>query len=153
MGPDGQVVQAYQTKLIHQLPVSQQVLQEMRIAARYPLLLRHTYNLVDEPIVIAGKSGTSEFGVRDKLGRLQYSSWFVAFVPKDPAKSASDPQGIAAVSRTDSNLAVMAFIQDSRTVGNAATEVVKYFLQLHYNIKKDLRLPQLLKTGNFYGSY
>jgi penicillin-binding protein 2 len=153
VGPGGQIVRAYQTKVIRRLPLSPQVLQEMRIAARYPLLLRHTYNLVDEPIVIAGKSGTSEFGVKDKLGRLQYSSWFVAFVPKNPAKSANDPQGILAVSRTDSNLAVMAFIQDSRTIGNAATEVVKYFLQLHYGIKTDLRLPQLLKTGNFYGSY
>lgn len=153
VGPDGQVVQPFAPKLVHTLAASPQVLQEMRVAALYPQLLRHTYNLVDEPIVIAGKSGTSEFGVKDKLGRLQYSSWFVAFVPKNAAKSASDPQGVAAISRTDSNLVVMAFIQDSRTVGNAATEVVKYFLQMHYGIRKDLRLPQLLKTGNFYGSY
>lgn len=153
VGPDGQVVQPFAPKLIRTLAASPQVLQEMRVAALYPQILRHTYNLVDEPIVVAGKSGTSEFGVKDKLGRLQYSSWFVAFVPKSAAKSASDPQGVAAISRTDSNLVVMAFIQDSRTIGNAATEVVKYFLQMHYGIRKDLRLPQLLKTGNFYGSY
>ncbi|HXR26755.1 MAG TPA: penicillin-binding protein 2, partial [Candidatus Baltobacteraceae bacterium] len=91
LGPDGQVVQAFQPKLLHTLAASPQVLQEMRVAALYPQLLHHTYNLVDEPIVIAGKSGTSEFGVRDAQGRLPYSSWFVAFVPKDAAKTASDP--------------------------------------------------------------
>ncbi|HTS15882.1 MAG TPA: penicillin-binding transpeptidase domain-containing protein, partial [Candidatus Sulfotelmatobacter sp.] len=151
VGPDGQVVQGFTPKLIRTLAASPTVLQEMRVAALYPQLLRHTYNLVDEPIVIAGKSGTSEFGVKDAEGRLPYSSWFVAFVPKDAAKTASDPEGIKAISRTDSNLVVMAFIQDSRTVGNAATEVVKYFLQMHYGLKKDLRLPQLLETGNHYG--
>jgi hypothetical protein len=44
----------------------------------------------------------------------------------------------------------MAFAHDSRTVGNAATEIVKYFFQLHYGIKKDYRLPALLERGNFY---
>ena len=29
---------------------------------------------------------------------------------------------------------------DSRTKGNVATEIVKYYLQLHYGIKKDYRL-------------
>ena len=33
---------------------------------------RHTYNLVDLPIVVAGKSGTAEFGVRDRQGRLPF---------------------------------------------------------------------------------
>ena len=40
-------------------------LKTMREAARNVVLVRHTYNLVDLPIVIAGKSGTAEFGVRD----------------------------------------------------------------------------------------
>ena len=44
----------------------------------------------------------------------------------------------------------MAFAHDSRTVGNAATEIVKYFFQLHYDIDKDYRLPELLERGNFY---
>ena len=35
-------------------------------------------------------------------------------------------------------------------IGNAATEIVKYFLQLHYDLDEDLRLPELLKRGNFY---
>jgi hypothetical protein len=52
---------------------------------------------------------------------------------------------------TDSELAVLAFAYDSRTRGNAATEIVKYFLQMHYNLGVDLRRPDLLRRGNFYG--
>ena len=47
---------------------------------------------------------------------------------------------------------VLAFAYDSRTIGNVATEIVKYYFQLHFGIKKDYRLPQLLKRGNFYQS-
>ena len=96
--------------------------------------LRHTYNLVDLPIKIAGKSGTAEFGTRDSKGRLPFHSWFVGFVPKDPYKGAFD--------ETDSQLVVLAFAYDSRTKGNAATEIVKYYLQLHFGIKKDYRTPE-----------
>ena len=63
---------------------------------------------------------------------------FTADVPGDPANA-------------DSELAVLAFAYDSRTRGNAATEIVKYFLQLHYNLDVDLRRPDLLERGNFYG--
>jgi cell division protein FtsI/penicillin-binding protein 2 len=34
----------------------------MRRAARNVAVIRHTYNLVDLPIVVAGKTGTAEFG-------------------------------------------------------------------------------------------
>ena len=53
-------------------------------AARSGVTLRHTYNLVDLPIKVAGKSGTAEFGLKDSRGRLPFHSWFVGFVPKDP---------------------------------------------------------------------
>ena len=48
-------------------------------------------------------------------------------------------------------LVVLAFAYDSRTRGNVATEIVKYFLQLHYGIKDDFRSLDLLVRGNFYG--
>jgi len=70
-------------------------------------------------------------------------------VPKDPYKSASDPGGYNASERTDSQLAVLAFAYDSGTKGNAATEIVKAYLQLHYHIQKDYRLPNLLRRGNY----
>jgi penicillin-binding protein 2 len=152
VGPDGTVVRPFAPKLIRKLAAPASVLRDMREAARNVVLIRHTYNLVDLPIVVAGKSGTAEFGVRDSKHRLPFHSWFVAFVPANPAKTAADPDGMKAVARTDSNLVVLAFAYDSRTKGNVATEIVKYYLQLHYGIKHDYRNFNLLKRGNFYQS-
>ena len=149
---DGTVVRGFKPKLIRRIDVPRSDLKIMREAAREVELVRHTYNLVDLPIVSAGKSGTAEFGLRDSRGRLPFHSWFVAFVPKNPQKTASDPDGMKAVGREDSNLVVLAFAYDSRTKGNAATEIVKYYLQLHFHIKKDLRNFYLLERGNFYQS-
>jgi len=150
--PEGNVVQAFEPTVLKQLDVAPSVLETMRKAARNVVLLRHTYNLVDLPIVVAGKSGTAEFGTKDAQGRLPFHSWFVAFVPKDPAVSSNDRTGLKAVARTDSDLVVLAFAYDSRTIGNAATEIVKYYLQLHYGIAKDYRNFDLLERGNFYQS-
>ena len=142
--PDGSVIQPFEPKLLHQMDVPQSVLRTMREAARNVVLVRHTYNLVDLPIKVAGKSDTAEFGQRDSKGRLPYHSWFVGFVPKDAVHGSFES--------TSSNLVVLAFAYDSRTVGNAATEIVKYFMQLHFDIKKDYRIPDLLQRGNFYQS-
>jgi cell division protein FtsI/penicillin-binding protein 2 len=122
----------------------------MRRAARNVVVIKHTFNLVDMPIVIAGKSGTAEFGRRDAKGRLPFHSWFVAFVPKDPTKKANDPNGFSAIQRTDSDLVVLAFAYNSGTRGNAATEIVKYFMQLHFDMKQDFRKPEFLTRANFY---
>jgi penicillin-binding protein 2 len=143
-GPDGSVIQPFKPDLIRKLPVSQATLRAMRLAARSVVTLRHTYNLVDMPVKVAGKSGTAEFGERDAKGRLPYHSWFVGFVPKNPYK--------ADFARTDSQLVFLAFAYDSRTKGNAGTEIAKAFLQLHYHIKKDYLNRDLLKRGNFYQS-
>jgi len=152
VGPDGSVVRPFKPKLIRRLDVPRSTLKVMRQAARNVVLVRHTYNLVDLPIVVAGKSGTAEFGLRDSKGRLPFHSWFVAFVPKNPTKSSADPGGMKAVGREDAGLVVLAFAYDSRTKGNAATEIVKYYLQLHYGIKHDYRNFNLLQRGNFYQS-
>jgi penicillin-binding protein 2 len=142
VGPDGNVVRPFKPKLIHKLKVKASVLRTMRNAARSTVTLRHTYNLVDMPIKIAGKSGTAEFGERDRKGRLPYHSWFVGWVPKDPYHGNFD--------KTNSNLIAMAFLYDSRTIGNAGTEVVKYFYQLHFGIKHDYRNFDLMERGNFF---
>jgi penicillin-binding protein 2 len=144
VGPDGEVVRPFKKKLIHKLDVPKSVLETMRKAARTVVTIRHTYNLVDMPIRIAGKSGTAEFGVRDSKGRLPYSQWFVGFVPKNPKKGN--------FVKPDSELIALAFAYDSRTVGNVATEIVKYYYMLHYGIKKDYRNHGLLQRGNFYQS-
>jgi penicillin-binding protein 2 len=149
---DGTVIRDFAPILIRKLPIPSSVLREMRVAARTVVTIRHTFNMVDLPIVVAGKGGTAEFGIRDAQGRLPYHSWFVAFVPKDPWKRAGDPGGFKAAARSDSQLIVLAFAYDSQTRGNAATEIVKYFMQLHYQLKVDLRIFDLLQRGNFYQS-
>lgn len=150
IGADGTVTQV-DPEVIGKVGASEKVLAIMRHAARNMVVLRHTYNLVDLPIVVAGKTGTAQFGTPDHRGVLPFHTWFVGFVPKDPWKTASDPHGWKAVARTDSNLAVLVLAYNSGTLGNAATEIAKYYLQLHFNIKKDYRKIELLKRGNFYG--
>jgi penicillin-binding protein 2 len=147
---DGTVIRPFEPHVVQGVGAPQGVLREMREAARNVVLVRHTYNLVDLPIIVAGKSGTAEFGIRDRKGRLPFHSWFVGFVPANPRIQPGDPHGLKAVARTDSNLIVLAYAYDSRTKGNTATEIAKYFLQLHFGIKKDYRIPNLLDRGNFY---
>jgi penicillin-binding protein 2 len=142
VGPDGNVVRPFKPIVNRELKVPTSVLRTMRQAARTTVTLRHTYNLVDMPIRVAGKSGTAEFGTRDSKGRLPYHSWFVGFVPKDPKKGNFN--------KADSELMVLAFAYDSRTKGNVGTEIVKYYLMLHYGIKKDYRNHDLVARSNFY---
>ncbi|MDP2349981.1 MAG: penicillin-binding transpeptidase domain-containing protein, partial [Chloroflexota bacterium] len=144
VGPDGAVVQSFEPDLIRKLPVSAKTLRSMRLAARSTVTIRHTYNLVDMPVKVAGKSGTAEFGTRDNKGRLPFHSWFVGFVPKNPYK--------ADFTKPDSELLFLAFAYDSGTKGNAATEIAKAFLQNHFHIKKDYLNRDLLRRGNFYQS-
>jgi cell division protein FtsI/penicillin-binding protein 2 len=144
IGPNGEIVRPFKPKLLHKLKVKSSVLRTMRFAARETVTLRHTYNLVDLPIKIAGKSGTAEFGTPDSKGRLPYSSFFIGFTPKDARHGSFADH--------DSQLIVMAFAHDSRTKGNAATEIVKYFFQLHYGIDKDYRLSENMERTNFYSN-
>ena len=58
------------------------------------------------------------------------------WVPKNPYK--------ADFTGTDSQLVFLAFAYDSRTVGNAATEIAKAFLQFHFHIKHDFLNRDLL---------
>ncbi|HSW41329.1 MAG TPA: penicillin-binding protein 2 [Patescibacteria group bacterium] len=146
-GPDGTIVRPFEPKLIRTVEAPAAVFATMREAARRVVTLRHTYNLVDLPIVVAGKTGTAEFGVRGKDGVLPFSHWFAGFVPKD-AWMEDNPTG--SVTKPDAQLAFAVFTYDSRTVGNVATEVAKYYLQLHFGIEQDFRLPELLKRTDSY---
>lgn len=147
----GKTIRSIKPEVVRKLPIDSSLLRVMRVASRNVLVVRHTYNFVDLPLVIAGKSGTAEYAVRDSKGRLPFHSWFVGWVPKDPRRQAGDPKGFKSIAGTDSELAFLAFAYDSRTRGNAATEIAKYFLQLHYGIKKDYRNPELMVKDNFYG--
>ena len=137
IGPDGNVVQAFKPRLRFQMKVSPSVLRTMRIGARAVVTSRHTGNLVDLPLTISGKTGTAEFGAVKVDGNLPFHSWFVGYV-----SPTSD------VTKTDSQLAVLAFSYDtSRSIGNVSVEIVKYFLQMHYNIKQDYRNLFLIQPG------
>jgi penicillin-binding protein 2 len=140
---DGTVTKV-EPEVIGKVGASASVLRTMRRAARTVVTSGHTFNLSALPIVIAGKTGTAQFSGKAK--NLPFHQWFVAFVPKDPWKSRSDPNGLEAVQRTDSELAIVVLAYNSRAKGNAATEMVKYYLQLHYGIKKDYRNFYLMKS-------
>jgi penicillin-binding protein 2 len=146
-GPDGTVVRPFEPKLIREIDAPSSVFTAMRQAARRVVTIRHTYNLVDLPIVVAGKTGTAEFGVRGPDGVLPFSHWFAGFVPEN-AWLADNPAGD--VSKPDSQLAFAVFTYDSRTIGNVATEIAKYYLQLHFGIEQDFRLPELLRQTELY---
>jgi penicillin-binding protein 2 len=147
VSPDGTVVRPFKPKVLRKIAAPSWVFTTMREAARTVVTSRNTYNLVDLPIVVAGKTGTAEFGLRDKNGVLPYHNWFAGFIPKN-AWTKDNPTGD--VSKPDSQLAFCVFIYNAGTLGNTATEVAKYYLQLHYGITKDYRLPQLLQRTNFY---
>ncbi len=147
LAADGSVVRDFQAELIRDLDVDPDTLRTMRLASREVVTSGHTYNLDELPLVVAGKTGTAEFGLRDAQNRLPFHSWFAAFVPRFGPDQPGDP------ARTDSELAIVAFAYDSNTKGNAATEIVKYFLQDHYDLGVDLTRPDLLQRGNFYGGH
>jgi penicillin-binding protein 2 len=136
-------------------PIDPAVLQTMRLGMRQVVTSRHTGNLVDMAIPLAGKTGTAEFGVPDRFGVLPYHEWFVGYVPGN----LDSPDW----SKPDSPLAVLAFIYGANTWGNVATEVVKNYMMLHYGVIKredsafDFRTPGYIlsyvtKRTNFYGA-
>jgi penicillin-binding protein 2 len=144
LGPDGQVVQPFRPQVIRKLKVSSSALRTMRIDARHVVTGGHTFNLSREPFIVAGKTGTAENGTPNAHGNLPFHEWFVGWIPKDPWTHASDPGGYNAVARTDAQLAFIAFSYQADTVGNASTEISKYFLQLYLHTTHDYRVPSLL---------
>ena len=144
-----------QPVLLNRLPASQATLQTMREATRDVITSKHTYNLVDLPVKVAGKTGTAEFGTLDKMNRLPYHEWFVGYTPGDPFKDD--------FTQPASQLAVLAFVYGGNTWGNMATEIVKYYMMLHFKLitrewqAMDPRTPGYVqswiwKTTNYYGS-
>jgi hypothetical protein len=67
----------------------------------------------------------------------------VGWVNRDPTS--------ADFTQTNSQLMFLAFAYSSQTIGNAGTEIVKEFLQIHFKIKHDYVIHSLLQKGNFAG--
>jgi hypothetical protein len=133
----------------------------MRLAARkvvsagYTVVGANRMQLNGRPFILAGKSGTAEFGVRDAKGRLPYHTWFVGFVPKALTVAPGTPSEVEAranalMRKADSQLAVVGFAYSSNSFGNIGTEIVKYFLQMYYGLDGDYRWPQAYQKTNFY---
>lgn len=160
LGPDGSVVREFEPVVDHVIDAPDSVLTAMRIAARRVVSIGFARNLVDlrldgRPVIVAGKTGTAEFGVRDAQGRLPYHTWFAAFVPKSvtvaPGTAAEvETRADAQLRKADSQLAVVGFAYASNSFGNVGTEIAKYFLQLYYELDDDYRQPEVYRRTNFY---
>jgi penicillin-binding protein 2 len=126
---DGNLVRAYEPEAIRTLAADPSTLQTMRFGAREVITSGHAYNIrdLDLPGALSGKTGTAEFGELTDEGTLPFHSWFVAFLPSTPGA-------------TDAELAVLSFNYSAIVPGNVSAEVVKYFLQLYYDLDQDLRL-------------
>ncbi len=113
----------------------------MRAAARKVVTNSYmTANLGTIPLAFTGKTGTAEYGVRDKQGRLPFHNWISGFVAADENWSA-----------TSSRFAYVVFMHGSNTVRNAAIEVLKLYLQKEFNLTRDYRIPGSMRKGNYYG--
>lgn len=125
----GTLVDEYEPKVLHEVPASETTLLTMRIGAREVITTGHAYNIrdLDLPGALSGKTGTAEFGELTDEGTLPFHSWFVAYLP-------------SAAGATDADLAIVTFNYSAVVPGNVSAEVVKYFLQLYYDLDQDLRL-------------
>lgn len=125
----GNLVRAYAPEVIRELAASDESLRTMRIGAREVITTGHAYNIRDLhlPGALSGKTGTAEFGELTPGGTLPFHSWFVAYLPSEAGA-------------TDADLAVVAFNYSAVVPGNVSAEVVKYFLQMYFNLDQDLRL-------------
>jgi penicillin-binding protein 2 len=125
----GELMEAYEPEVIHAIDADPATLQTMRIGAREVITSGHAYNIrdLDLPGALSGKTGTAEFGELTAEGTLPFHSWFVAYLP-------------SAAGATDADLAVLSFNYSAVVPGNVSAEVVKYFLQLYYDLDQDLRL-------------
>jgi penicillin-binding protein 2 len=125
----GNLVTEYEPEVIRRLPAERGNLQTMRIGARTVITSGHAYNIRDLrlPGALSGKTGTAEFGTRQRNGTLPFHSWFVAYLP-------------SSAGATDADLAVVTFSYSAVVPGNVSLEVVKYFLQEWYELDQDLRL-------------
>jgi penicillin-binding protein 2 len=125
----GKLVKQYQPEIARELKASSRNLQVMRLGARDVITTGHAFNIRDVPLpgTLSGKTGTAEFGDKLQNGSLPFHSWFVGWLPSKPGA-------------TDASLEVLTFSYSATVPGNVSTEVVKYFLQMYFNVQKDYRL-------------
>lgn len=126
---NGELIEPYEPEVLHEIAADETTLRTMRIGAREVITSGHAYNIRDLklPGALSGKTGTAEFGELTAEGTLPFHSWFVAYLP-------------STAGATDAELAIVSFNYSAIVPGNVSAEVVKYFLQLYYDLDVDLRL-------------
>jgi penicillin-binding protein 2 len=127
--PSGELIETYAPEVLDEIAAADATLQTMRVGAREVITSGHAYNIsdLDLPGALSGKTGTAEFGELTDEGTLPFHSWFVAYLP-------------SVAGATDAELAIVSFNYSAVVPGNVSAEVVKYFLQLYYDLDEDLRL-------------
>ncbi len=125
----GELIARYAPEVIREIAVSPEHQRVMRIAARQVVTSGHAYNIRDVPLpgALSGKTGTAEFGERLENGNLPFHSWFAAYLP-------------SSAGATDAELAIVSFNYSASVQGNVSVEVVKYFLQMYFDVARDYRL-------------
>ena len=138
---DGLTVEATEPTVLGEVGMRASVLAEMRRAGHLVVVNPRMYFRFNGlPLNLSAKTGTAQFGTRDKRGNLPYHNWFSGFVAPT-----SD------WSKTDATFAFVAFMHSSNTVGNAGVEVTKKYLQLHFKLNRSWVVPSYLRIGNHYG--
>ena len=145
IGPDGTVVQPFKPDLIRKLDVPGSVLRDMRLAGRATVTLRHTYNLVDMPVKVAGKSGTAEFGHARQQGPAA-----VPLLVRRLRRARTRTRRTSR--RPDSELVFLAFAYDSRTEGQRGHRDRQGVPAVPLPHPEGLPNRDLMKRGNFYGA-
>jgi penicillin-binding protein 2 len=125
----GKLVTAYKPTQLHRVAASNATFQVMRLGARDVITTGHAFNIRDVPLpgTLSGKTGTAEFGAKQKNGSLPFHSWFVGWLPSGPGA-------------TNATLEVLTFSYSATVPGNVSTEVVKYFFQKYFRVAGDYRL-------------
>ena len=145
VGPDGTVVRPFKPKVLHKMKVPASVLQgDAQCCPEHGAPAAH---LQPGRPADQGRGQVGHGRVRDT--RREGPPAVPLVVRRLRAQG---PRARLASTRPTRSSSSWRFAYDSRTKGNVATEIVKYYLQLHFGIKKDYRLPNLLKRGNFYQS-
>jgi penicillin-binding protein 2 len=106
----GNPLNAVETEVRDDVPISEANLQIMRDAMRQSVTTGVARNAAAASVAVAGKTGTAEFGERRPDGTYDTHGWFIGFAPYD------DPQ-----------VAVMVFVQNGSGGNDASPAAARIF--------------------------
>ena len=106
----GNPLNAVETEIRSELPVSDANLEVMRAAMRQSVTTGVARNAAAASVEVAGKTGTAEFGERHNDGKYDTHGWFIGFAPYD-----------------DPKIAVMVFVENGTGGNDASPAAAKIF--------------------------